>query len=495
VERFGAPPSIGAVLDDAELLSPRSRRKKSKKHRNGAGAAIREVGSTRRVFLSNPYLTPNELGGLAYRIKVLTKNTSLSSILIAATDDRIQDDNSDVESLFVPSILLDRDENFMKDEYVDPGFSPSPGQTYLVSGGYDPTSVNRTNSARVEELLTNVSELAVSVRGSAEHTMIPTIFMSHGMVLNAGYAFLHSSYVLATRETSFQITTPRMGLSFDPVGLSFALPRLGREFSQPSKKYPVGMLLAMTGYQASAEDCMETGLCTHYIETPLVLGDLENTLAQLPPYQQQTIVKSPIRFQGQSVVAWSGSSVDPNRSFRNVSVADTIQCYSDYCASGAEMWVNEDVELEDPSLEVDDIVWHEDRASDLVDYAATFADILHEPTVAGIYDRLQQAAAKTDVASHDERLTTEVAQEFCRRMQAASPLALSVTHRLLQLGSRQSESWKSCMDREHRVQAKLMIGEDFGNWQATHGTGKETKWKHSSLHDVTPDEVTELIEA
>jgi enoyl-CoA hydratase/carnithine racemase len=112
-----------------------------------------------------------------------------------------------------------------------------------------------------------------------------------------------------------------------------------------------------------------------------------------------------------------------------------------------------------------------------------------------VYDRFQQAATKADVADPDERLAAEAASEFCRRMQAASPLALSVTHRLLQLGSRQSESWKTCMDREHRVQAKLMIGEDFGNWQATHGTGKETKWKHSSLQAVTSDEVAELIES
>jgi Enoyl-CoA hydratase/isomerase len=198
-----------------------------------------------------------------------------------------------------------------------------------------------------------------------------------------------------------------------------------------------------------------------------------------------------MRFHGQA-----GDPLDLNRSYRNVTLADTIHCYSDYAADGAELWVNKDLKLEDPSLEVDDLAWHEDRTSDLVDFAATYADILREPTMVGLYERLYEvAAADQDGLDDEERLVANAAKEFCRRMAAASPLALTVSHRLLQLGGRQSETWESCMDRERRVQTKLLQGADFRTWQATHRTGTQTKWTHSSLKDVTSDEVAELIDA
>ena len=103
------------------------------------------------------------------------------------------------------------------------------------------------------------------------------------MVHDGGFGLcLGASYVIATRESCFRILNPSKGLALDPVGLSYFLPRLGKEFNQPvGKNYgsSCGLILGLMGYLADAADMTETGLATHYMESPTCLGLLEETLA------------------------------------------------------------------------------------------------------------------------------------------------------------------------------------------------------------------------
>ena len=85
---------------------------------------------------------------------------------------------------------------------------------------------------------------------------------------DAGYALCVGGFVLATPDTCFRVLNPSKGLSFDPIGLSFVLPRLGWEFKQRSAEYTgCGLLHALTtGMEANASDSMETGIATHFVD-------------------------------------------------------------------------------------------------------------------------------------------------------------------------------------------------------------------------------------
>ena len=516
----GAPQSVQYVLDDFELLQD----DRHDKHKSpvqpfklwmNTAPTVRQVGTTRRIHLPSPYLTSDQLEGLAYRIKALTRNDALSSILIAnntdsqstivpSDDNNNSDDHKDFDPLAfcLPTTMLDRDDMSIRNESYDPCLPPEPGFTHHVSSGYDPTCpqtiVPHDRDASIQNVLTHVSSLTMALRGDVQTTKIPTIVMPHGMLQDAGFAFMQANYVLATRETSFQFTNPRKGLTFDPVGLSLILPRLGQEFNQPSQNYPCGMVLALLGYQATAEDCLETGLATHYVDTPSMLAGLEQTLSELPPWKQQTIVKPRPQYLGSPN---TGPTItDLNAEHRNYMVAETLNCYSDSHASGVDVWSYDeslDLDFSDPSFDTDGLPWHMDRTSDLVDVAATFADIFNEPTLVGIHDRLKEVAHRPLSSTNlDDNEGIEIAQEFIRRLNVASPLALHVTHRLMQLGKQKSQTWASCLAREHRVQAKLLQGPDFQNWMRSSqaGTKIPPQWKYAHLEDVSPDEVLDLVE-
>ena len=167
-----APPSIGTILEEG--LLEHSRRKDT------ASLFIRQVGSTRRVFLLKPYMSPAEVEGMAYRIRTLTKNDSISSILVAT------DDTDDAKNGALPSIVIDRDDPFRVPYGTDAGFSIGPNQTWLVSGGYEPLKLFKTGEHRdakvVAKLMDSVSDLALAMRGDERETKIPTISMPHGLI-------------------------------------------------------------------------------------------------------------------------------------------------------------------------------------------------------------------------------------------------------------------------------------------------------------------------
>ena len=486
IQVSGAPPSVAAIIDQGFI-----------EENEKASVAIRQVGCTRRVFLLDPFLNTDEIEGLAYRIRTLTKNDALNSVLIAT------DDTDDSSAL--PSSLVDRDYPYWRDESVDPGLPPAPGQTWHVAGGYDPLEAlyrrgyhrNPAHNKQVTRLLHGLTDLALAMRGDPRDTKIPTIAMPHGAVHDGGFAVACSaSYVLATRETSFAIRHPRAGLALDPVGLSYVLPRLGREFDQPAAKFAgCGMILGLMGYQADAEDMLETGLATHYIESPAALGTLEHALSEIRPWNQQALLKLPVRYHGDPE-----PMKDHNAEYRNTAVAHAIHCFTDYRADGTDMWVcNEnDHTFDHPSLDFNMTPWHEERGSTLVNYAATFDEIFKtESTLLGIQERFREVAMR-HTTDPEVQEGIDVAKDFCLRLEKQSPLALSAVYRLLKAGAEPGETLQRCMAREERVQIKLIGMSDFEKWAKFASDPQNEKsqfssWKHKSIADVTNDEVEELL--
>lgn len=460
-----------------------------------SGAALRQVGLTRRIFLLNPYLTTEEMEGLAYRIRAMSKNQDITSILIAT------DDDDDVAESALPSSLRDIELEYVP--IVDMG-SPLKDDRHVwhVAGGYSPKDMYESgrykDAGAVQALLSGLQNLALATRGDAAKTRIPIITIPHGLVNDGGYALCMGGYMLATPDSCFAIMNPSRGLSFDPIGLSYILPRLGVEFGQPAADFcGTGMILALTGMQASAEDMMETGLATNYIDSVSTLGFLERALGNLPPWNQQGLRALPKRYHGEPE-----PKDDINAEFRNVGVAGVIDAFTSYQASGEQMWGTNKLNYlpgEDPSLELDPIPWQEDRESDLVDFAATFDDIFKkEKTLVGILERFREVASRK-TTDREEQEGIDVAKDFVQRIQCRSPLALSAVHQLMQLGSKDGETLESCMEREKQVQAKLFGMSDFENWgkHASQYKAMEeppfTGWKHKSVVDVTKDEVEELL--
>lgn len=464
-----------------------------------AGAALRQVGTTRRIFLLDPYLTTEEIEGMAYRLRVMSKNQGINSVLIATDDDddieysALASSARDSEELYVPVVdMPELGAAAVKDDrhiwHVAGGYNP---RDLFQSGRYkDPTAV--------QTLMDGLQSLALATCGDPVSTRIPIITLPHGLVNDGGYALCMGSYMLASPDTCFAVLNPSRGLAFDPIGLSFILPRLGVEFNQPADQFPgAGMILALTGMHASAEDMMETGLATNYIESVSTLGSLERTLGDLLPWNQQGLQRKPFRNHGEPE-----PKEDVNAEYRNVGVAGVMNAFTAYQAAGGEMWGMEKENYmpgEDPSLELDPIPWQDHRESDLVDFAATFDDIFRqEKSLVGILERFREVASKK-TNDREEQEGIDVAKGFVQRIQSSSPLALSAVYRLMQTGSREGETLESCMEREKRVQVKLFGAGDFESWgkhAMKHKQSQEppfTGWKHKSVVDVTSDEVEELL--
>lgn len=489
-----APPSISSIPDDAG------------EEAGDAGAFIRPVGCTRRVFLLNPYLTPEEIEGLAYRIRVLGQNDSINSVLIASDDD----DPEKTDAL--PSSALEMDALRRADIDDSWLFPPKPGHTWHTAGGYDPVALYKLgkykDTVAVQSLLDSVQDLALATRGDPKKSRIPIITIPHGMVHDSGYALCLSSYMIATERTAFRILNPSRGLTFDPVGFSFLLPRLGEEFQQPSAAFKgCGQMLGLMGYEASGEDMVEVGLATHYMENPTaIMGTLERTLAELPPWNQQRYTKKPVQTEAERQRLKYTPAYDlPDhfRQFRNVSIAGTIEAFTNYRADAAAPYTYNDhdnYEALPASFDFDPIPWHEERSSNLVDSAASLDDIFrNESSVEGLLERLREVAARNTNKDPEEQETIDVAADLVRRMEEQSPLALKVTYKLMQIGQQPSETLESCMKREKAAQTKLMAKPDFENWakaQMSIDGSKAatfTEWTHKSLGDVTGDEVEEIL--
>jgi enoyl-CoA hydratase/carnithine racemase len=538
-------------------------------------AVIRAMGTSRRVFVLNPSCSPTEIDGLSYHLKCMGSNAAINSIVIAnpMEDAECNGDMSE-NTTVLPSFMEDEDptknyynrtsastfgpygkrQNFIK-SILHERFGDGLGMPY-VSSGYDAHQIYKmgmhADASRLDsELLVPLISLSKSVRGSYDESInhseskVPVITMPHGLVTDAGYSLLLGSYVLATHSTSFQILNPLRGLSFDPVGLSYLLPRVGWEFGQPSAEYSsaIASILALTGYEANAEDMVSTGLATHYIGGPFKLNLLERALSELNSFEYQSLVAPPKRLYGrkldevdgiipgEGVGVGAGMGSDVNAQFKNVAVANLIQHVSEYDAAGADEYgvhLRDDLDDEtglflkdaDPSVTLPEerIQLYGELVSELVNSAATFRDAFAEPTVEGIMERLREIAAtkgefEGKLGYEEDVMVAEQAQSFVVNMEQRSPLALCVTNQLLRKGMDDDETLESCMERERVSQLRLFTKEngDYVRWaesgsgvglvEMTHGNSSLIRkredmysgWKHASVKDVTNDEIQEIV--
>jgi enoyl-CoA hydratase/carnithine racemase len=448
-----------------------------------AGAAIREVGTCRRVFLLKPHLSLDEIEGLAFRIKAMSNNTSLSSILIATTDD------DDVASGALPSSVFELDTrniSSLSDDYV-----------HYFSGGYDALDVwkkgKHNDVSYLQQLMDAVSDLSIATRGNSQQTKIPIITLPHGFIHDAGYAFCMGGYVIATPNTSFKITNPSKGLSFDPVGLSFILTRLGWEYQQNSADYVgCGLLLALTGIEAKATDMIETGLATSLLENLSLFPSFERQLGDVLPWELQTILPPAKRLFGEKE-----PESDINARYRNVTVAKLIKSYSHYNLAAKTKGYHK--ANDDPSIDLKDNDPFAQGSSYLVNLAITFDDIFkEESSVAGIMEQLRQVSER-EATNQESKDATDVAKMLYGRMKQQSPLALNVVYDLMVRASSQGETLESCMEREKRVQIQMFQQPDFELWAKENGSKEEETtvpphyWKYASPSDVPKDLVDEII--
>lgn len=467
-----------------------------------ARVGLRPMGNSRRVFLMDPHLEAAEMEGLAHRIHALSNNESINSVLIAS------DDKDDSEMNCLPRYVTELDDpSFGGGLTID--FDPAPNATWHVAGGYDPLSVAVADMESGDDeskdknlyLLESLRKLSMAVKGEeggTNATCVPIISMPHGIVTDGGYALCMGGYVLATRQTSFRILNPSRGLSLDPVGFSYILPRLGWDNEQRSAKYSgCGMLLALAGYEANCFDMVETGLATHLVRDTDALPLLEYNLATMQPWNQQKLVTKPRLMYGQKPYR------DNNSRFRNVSIAHAIEELSEHSCnpSNSLPYDYTATNMTDPALDTDIVPWETGfYSSDLVDTAAHFDHIFkRESSVEGIIERLREEGSKKSDNSDDQE-NIRIANELVARMERQSPLALRVVYQLMKMGRTRNANMNICLDREVKAQLNMYCQSDFQEWarhvRANGGESKAptfTGWKHANVAAVTSDEVDAII--
>ena len=494
-----------------------------------ASVALRPMGNSRRVFLLDPHLPAREMQGLAYRLQALQKSESINSVLIA-TDS--QTDNS-LQNNCLPRYITER--RLVNLDGI-PAWDDAAAQddVWYVAGGYDPLAVDTSDPEQMEDLMESLKTLAMSVHGSNTTTKVPIITMPHGAVTDGGYALCMGSYMLATSSTTFSIRNPSRGLSLDPIGCSYILPRLGWEYKHmEARKYPgVGMMLALAGYECDAFDMVSTGLATHLAsDSAGILPILEEDLATMPPWNQQGLVRKPKRFYSQVYNEGRPRSNDAyarpqqqrhprdfNQAFRNVRIEYLMEQVSDLAAADAESSnafpfdYAAFYEGMDASLDTDTSVpWDAGFfSSPLVDMAAALDDVFQqEKSLEGLIERLREVgggatgeAALLTSDNADDVSVANVAQALVERMEAQSPLALRVTYQLVKKGRGRLVELESCMKDEAKAQRNLLAGKDFAAWQEhvrKHGGDEGTAppfggWQHKNVKAVTAEEVDAIME-
>jgi len=398
---------------------------------------------------------------------------------------------------------------------------PSPHHTWYTAGGYDPMKVDPKDPDQIDYLLDSLSKLALAVQGAEADAKVPIITLPHGAVTDGGYAFCMGSYMLATQETSFRILNPSRGLSFDPIGFSFILPRLGWEFEQESQNYPgCGLILALAGYEADSYELVQTGLATHLASDSGILPILEEELATTNPWNQQGLVRKPKRYYGQSTGRdgndWyqhqSHSPRDVNAGFRNKTIAYLIDQVSDLSADDSNEFPFDYYSVyegSDPSLDTDHVPWDTGFfSSPLVDIAAELNDVFKkEASLEGLMESLKELGSGAENAAllttdnADEVSAANVAKDLVARMERQSPLALSVVYELMKMGSGRLATMEKCILHEAKAQRALMGRPDFANWQEhvrKHGGDEASSppfggWTHASVKEVTAEEVDEVL--
>ena len=453
-----------------------------------SSVVVRASGTTRTMLVYEPNLSPSVIAAAAERLRILVCNDGVNSVLIASANTAKGSGGLPIGTID-PPVYTDFDDS----DIVDP-----PGDVF---NGYDHAAVHQAgwhkDRGTMKELMEAVAALSTGLSRN-ELSKVPAITLPHGMVNDGGYGFCMGSYVLATDRTAFRIVNPSRGLSFDPVGFSFFLPRLGWEYGQPSADFPgCGMILALTGFEADSSDMMETGLATNFVGSPLALKPLEYELSLLAPWCQQPLAKPKGRYFGQPP-----DPVDPSGRFRNVSAAQAVHYVTLYNATGTDSFRMREKDIphgNDPSVDTDFIQWIDDRESDLVNFAATLDSVFQNANSVVAIEEGLAAVAGRDAKDSEEQQVVDVAQSLLDNMRRQSPLALHTIFRLMELGAKEGSTMEECIQREMTAQLNLFSSEDFDEW-GRHNAGDgnsaavPVSWKHDSLSDVSADEVAEILE-
>ena len=410
-----------------------------------ANLLVREILSTRRVFLPSSSASVEELSDLALRLEAIGHNRQVSAVLMAPHDDNLP---LIATRRMLSSVTQMSDHNDSNDKNQGIFFT-----------GYSMSSEKGTFPEKLQALQKLVRIV---------HSMspAPAICVPHGKVCDGGYSICIGRYSLATECSSFQVLNPTRGLSLDG-GLSFVLPRLLFGASIPNSvsnkndlTVAIGNILALTGYEANCYDMVATGLASHFMQWEKTVM-LEHELSEMNPFG--------------------------DRSDFDIVLDEIIDSYSLGSTHKSDLLSQE---LSDWEIKTSDgktlhtvppFRMGEDHGSRLVDLSVEFCEIFNEENVQGIVERLKEVQGDDEVISY--------AKTFINNIESRSPLAVHATFRLLN-ESRKLQKLVECLEREEKVQMRLFEANDFKLWK---NGSRERKWKHKCLSDVTNDEIEELF--
>lgn len=223
----------------------------------------------RRVMVQRSYLTADECHGLADRLRVLGTNGAISSVFISRGTGKL----SAVHAI---------DPQERERRMLDP-INPHKIQDDLKGIDYAKLSPNKDDQ---HFALTGLQALT-----KACYTMkkAPVVTLFDGQVENGGFGMAMGRYVMVTDQTRFQINTAQRGLSLDPIGYSFVLNRLGKDYRKLScSTMAMANAVALCGMQLNGSDMLAAGLATHYATEGQSLHSLlEYNLAHAKTHEAQ----------------------------------------------------------------------------------------------------------------------------------------------------------------------------------------------------------------
>lgn len=482
---------------------------------------VREAGPCRSVFVLRPSLSGDAWKELANRVELLSKNETLNSILVTThKESDVVYENGIVfpltahdiatESFCDPYFMLDSDPYTTESRHALGGLDPLLNNHHHHTNDDDDDDDRRV---RHRDVVDGIAELTLAVHDKTRK--IPWIVCPHGLVTDGGFALLAGQYVLATPHTALRVDHPLAGLALDPCGLSYALPRVGRDHRQSSavRLAPtIAAMVALAGFEADGYDLVATGLATHFTdEVDDTLPLLARALADHAAYADQGLVPGGVRTQRQRAqerdhyLDTGHRSEDvANRRFRNMAVHHLVEAASVGMAGRHDFLAGPQPRSSgrgNKDLFRDDVtpVLGTDHGSDLLDYADAFHTVFQDhgntDGVQGMMEGLREKACD----SAEPKEITEMAAYLLQEMERRSPLSLLAVHRLLEIGKLKDATMVDCVQRERIVQKNMLESEDFASWMALQqqegrdGDSVAPSWKHGSVTEVLNDEVEELF--
>eukprot|EP00586_Coscinodiscus_wailesii_P021914 CAMPEP_0172496894 /NCGR_PEP_ID=MMETSP1066-20121228/94667_1 /TAXON_ID=671091 /ORGANISM="Coscinodiscus wailesii, Strain CCMP2513" /LENGTH=470 /DNA_ID=CAMNT_0013269433 /DNA_START=66 /DNA_END=1478 /DNA_ORIENTATION=+ len=446
------PPSVLTVPFVNNPLPPDSPR---------PNAVVCPAGTCHSAYLFEPHLAPDETSGLSHRLQIMSRNKSLSSVLISFAEKYYVDNN---EGTYTPrsSYANSKEAQFSR---MSAALSPEPPHQLSFEGYRHP--IPPEDRARTLDALSNLALCTHDPR-----TKIPVVFAAgNATISDGGYALsLCSHYTVCSASATYRVTNPRRGLSFDPIGLSFVLTRLGVDDDDDvlsDLSLAMGRMVSLGGYEMSGTEMVGVGMGTHLVYPP---GDgdemvnlLEYELGNLTSFESQVFLERPRVTQAEATYRKQNAIWDDddlvNQKYKNQTVHELLRDMTD----GVSSKVGE---------------------VDIVTIAAMLKDTLERESLEGVIEGFKE------LQDNDNRLG-RLAKDFLTKFEERSPLALAAVDKLLMKANDNSESLESCAAREKTVLMNLIKGKDYKNWVAN-GLEK-VEWTHQSINEVSSDEIDELF--